>query len=562
MMRSLAGISFVALLTQAVFGQASGVQNAAPAPTFEIADVHVSAHVSNPNLRGGVLRAGRYEIRTATMVDLIRTAYGIDADKVLGGPSWLESDRFDVIAKAPPGATPETAKLMLQALLADRFKLVLHTDSHPLPAYALTVGKGGPPKLKEADGSGDIGCKPTVQTPPPPAPGGQNVPTIMLPTFLYACHSMTMAAFADALRTMNGAQQFFDTSPVVDQTGLKGAWDFTFKYTPKIPPGLNVLLGPGFEIITIFDAVDKQLGLKLDSIKMPIPVMIVDSVNRKPTDNPSGVTTTLPVIPTEFEVADIRLSDPNAGPMPNAGFQPSGRVDLRNYPLKNLITLAWDLNPQADLAGAPKWLDSARVDLIAKMDSGPAAPNQGIDIEAFRPALKALLIERFKMAIHTEPRPVSTYALVAAKPKLAKADPLGRTNCKEGPAPGGKDPRDANPILSRLVTCLNMTMAEFADRLQGLAPGYLQNQVVDSTGIEGAYDFTLSFSANGLAQAVAARVAADAGQPAGASAPSDPGGGVTLFDALTKQLGLKLEQQKITMPVIVIDHIEEKPIDN
>ena len=75
------------------------------------------------------------------MVDLIRTAYGVDADKVLGGPSWLESDRFDVIAKAPPSATPETAKLMLQALLAERFKLVVHTDSHALPGFVLTVGK-------------------------------------------------------------------------------------------------------------------------------------------------------------------------------------------------------------------------------------------------------------------------------------------------------------------------------------------------------------------------------------------------------------------------------------
>src|SRR5438094_651160 len=90
--------------------------------TFEIADVHVSAPTRFPSGRA-LLRGGRFEMRTATMVDLIRTAYGVDADRVLGGPSWLEMDRFDVIAKSPSKPNPETLKTMLQALLADRFKL-------------------------------------------------------------------------------------------------------------------------------------------------------------------------------------------------------------------------------------------------------------------------------------------------------------------------------------------------------------------------------------------------------------------------------------------------------
>jgi uncharacterized protein (TIGR03435 family) len=78
---------------------------------------------------------------TATMVDLIRTAYGVDAQNVIGGPNWLEFDRFDVIAKAPAAASPETLKLMLQALLADRFGLTTHPDNQPLPGFVLTLGK-------------------------------------------------------------------------------------------------------------------------------------------------------------------------------------------------------------------------------------------------------------------------------------------------------------------------------------------------------------------------------------------------------------------------------------
>ena len=75
------------------------------------------------------IRSGRYELHNATIVDLIRTAYGIDADKVLGGPTWLEYDRFDVLAKIPAKVPPPDAlKQMLQSLLADRFKLVVHKD--------------------------------------------------------------------------------------------------------------------------------------------------------------------------------------------------------------------------------------------------------------------------------------------------------------------------------------------------------------------------------------------------------------------------------------------------
>jgi uncharacterized protein (TIGR03435 family) len=150
-----------------------------------------------------VLRTnGRYEFNSATMVDLIRTAYNVDADKVLGGPNWLESDRFDVLAQTPPKTTPDSAKLMLQSLLADCFKLVLHKDAHALPTYALSVGKGGS-KLKESDGSGETGCKMTiqqnnaVQATSIQAAIQSGTPLVLsVATFLYTCKNMTIAAFA------------------------------------------------------------------------------------------------------------------------------------------------------------------------------------------------------------------------------------------------------------------------------------------------------------------------------------------------------------------------------
>jgi len=534
-------------------------------PQFDIADVHVSAASAGAshNMRGGAMRAGMYQIQTATMVDLIKTAYGVDANTVLGGPSWLELDRYDVFAKGPASTSADTAKLMLQALLTDRFKLQMHRDSRPLPGFALTVRKGGTPKLKRADGSGGAGCKLSLLYTDAELGARRQVLTqagensVILQTYLYACQNTTMAAFAEGMRSMAGAQQYFDTGAVANQTGLGGEWDFSFKYTSKPPPSATALGADG-DNITIFDAIDKQLGLKLNTARIPTPVIIVDSVNRKPTDNPPDVKAILPPPPpAEFEVADLRLSDPNAPEVRSRGPQPGGRFEVRNFPLALLITLGWDVS-LSDLKGAPGWLNSARVDLTAKLPSTEATREVlgVVDMGTFQPALKALLIERFKVAIHTEQQLVPGFALVAAKPKMQRADISTRTKCVEGPGAKGKDLRIGNPLLSRLITCQNMTMPEFAKELPRLSRGYFRGEVLDATGIEGAYDFTVSFSSPGVSPAQPAMGAA-AGQPV----PPDPDG-LTIFDALEKQLGLKLEKRNIPMPVVVLDHIERKPTEN
>jgi len=537
-MRALTYISSVALLSGWAFGQPA----TAP-PAFDIADIHGSPRSASPRpvMAGGFLRAGRYELRQATMVDLIKTAYSVDDDKVQGGPSWLETDRFDVVAKAPPTTSTENIKLMLQALLADRFKLVVHADTKPLSVFVLSLGKGKP-KLKEADSSAAPGCQGVPQT---PQPG-------VVPYQVVACHGETMAVLADLLPRMANA---YVTSAVVDSTGLKGTWDFELKWT-----GRGQLAAAGPDGITIFDAIDKQLGLKLEPQKVPQTVVVVDSVNQKPTPNPPEVTTRLPPpAPAEFEVADIKPSLPGANQMI---MMQNSRLDIKGLSLKDLITVGWNLDNTPDmLAPGPKFLDSSHFDVLAKVTTNGPANAPQIDESDLRLMLKALLIDRFKIVTHYEDRPMTAYTLVAAKPKLQKADPSNRTRWKEGPAPASKDPRDANPVLGRLVTCTNMTMAQFADLLQAIAPGYIHSPVLDATGIEGAYDFTFNFSGIGQLQGGGGRNG-DAGPSGAGASASDPNGAVSLFDALSKQLGLKLEAQKRPLPVLVIDHIEEKPTDN
>jgi uncharacterized protein (TIGR03435 family) len=542
MKRTLAVVGLLILASAMAFAQSTETS-----ATFEIADVHPSPHVANQFFIGGVLRGGRYAIKNATMVDLISTAYGVDADKVAGGPSWLEKDRFDIIAKAAPTTSPEALKLMLQSMLADRFKLVTHPDTKSMPVYVLSLGKGKP-KLKEPAATGEPGCQPAPQSGTPG--GSQNIDVL--------CHSMTMEVFAQTLRQMAGG---YLSNPVVDSTGLKGSWDIEIKWTPR-----GALAQAGSDGISIFDAVDKQLGLKLEPQKISQPVLMVDSVNETPTENPPGVAAKLPPVPTEFEVAVIKPSAP--------GEQINGRIDggqisLQATTLKFLITFAWNLNPndQEAIVGAPKWLDSDKFDIIAKTTADANGPPAGaanglpIDLDDLRHMLQALLIDRFKMKVHTEERPVNAYTLLAASPKMKKADPSNRAGCKNGPGADGKDPRIANPVLSRLISCQNVTMAQFAEQLQTLAAGYLFTPVLDATGLEGTWDFTLNFSPAG-AFGGGGRGGDGITTPSDSGTASDPSGALSLFDAINKQLGLKLEKQKRPLPVLVIDHVEQKPTDN
>jgi uncharacterized protein (TIGR03435 family) len=163
---------------------------------------------------------------------------------------------------------------------------------------------------------------------------------------------------------------------------------------------------------------------------------------------------------------------------------------------------------------------------------------------------------------------VDVYTLVAAKPKLKKADPANRPGCKIGPPQPPMDPAEGPPPL--VAICQNVTMAQFADRLQDIARSYIRYRVQDATGIEGSWDLTLSFNPapppggqggrGGPADAPMGALPPDRG-PAGSPA-TDSAGAMTLFIAVEKELGLKLQVHKRPMPVLVIDHIEQRPTDN
>jgi len=539
-----AGLLLVALLSVP-----SVAQPPAASKSFVIADVHVSAFTSNPFMHGNSIQNDRYFLTQATMVDLIATAYGVDAVNVHGGPTWLERDRYDIRAQVPPKTTPDDVKLMLRSLLADRFHLVVKTGSAPMPTYILSAGPGKP-KMSESQ-TADGSCMP--QPPPQNQPAGA-------PSYITVnCKGLTMAALADTLHNFAGG--YLD-QPVVDETGLAGTWDFTIKWT-----GHDQLAKQGADGISIFAAVEKQLGLKLELKTTPRPVFEVASVDETPTPNVANIAEALPEPPpAPFEVAVIKPSAPDER---GYGRISGGQIETRAIPLEFLINFGWDLDPgnNESIANAPPWLDNAKFDILAKAGAGVRVDHFSsgdlINYEDLRSMLRALIADRFQMKWHMEDRPVTAYTLIPIKPRLKPTtDPTQRTRCKEGPGPDGKDPRITSPILNRLLTCQNMTIAQIGDELQHVANGYIHNPVTDGTGLKGSYDFTLSFSSVDKILPNT-NSGANNSNPANANTTSsDPNGALSIFDAVSRQLGLKLEKTKRPYPVLVIDHIEQTPTAN
>jgi len=344
---------------------------------------------------------------------------------------------------------------------------------------------------------------------------------------------------------------------VLDQTNLKGKWNFDVKWSlPALVP-----LADSGQSISPAEALEKQLGLKLEEVPVPTKVVVAYSVERKPAENPPNLKDVLPDIarPTEFEVAAVKLADPNPGPGRPAflamRIQPGGRFVVNGVPLRFLLGRAFEIARNDQLVGIPNWVDSVRVSITAKVGDYPSGESPtGMDPEFLAPLLRSLLKDRFGMAWHTEERSSTAYSLVAGKPKLKKADPESRIYCRNAPPAPNRGPGEM------VLNCQNATMTLFAERLQNVPT--INAVVDDATGLSGGWDFNFSF--NPLPQLMLngpGRGVGNAG-PGGAPVASDPVGGYTVFESLEKQLGLKLEAKKKTVPVIVIDKLNQKPTEN
>jgi len=539
--RTIATLTFLLLPFGTGFGQQVAAQ-----PHFAESEVHASPKGANSRVIARLDKSGRYEIRSATMLNLLTTAYGFDGNHIVGGAGWIEKDLFDVVAKGPAGTDETTLKPMLKTLLTERFELSVHPDTKAMSGYVLRVGRK--PLLKSGDSSGDTGCTAEVSGPGQGRSFRDMVSGAMVQvgpdgTVGYVCRNTTLAEFAEAIRRIPG----LNLGDVQDQTGIKGIWSFKIRWSPAEAR----LSGTGAASISFFDAIDRQLGLKLQREPVPTAVLVIDHVSEFPTPDSSssaGRPGQEPV-PAKFDLATIKLHDRERGGLPRFEIQPGGRFVAEGLTLTNLVARALYDGSGYPVTGVPLWAGSELFDVVAQM---PRASTL-LDTESIGPMLHSLLVERFKLTTHIEERPISIYQMIAVHPKLKKADPANRSHCGNGEATPGTP-----PALSITITCRNTTMAEFAARLRALASPAVNLPVDDDTGLEGAWDFTLSFSSPRMLRSGSALAA---GTPDGIAA-SDPNEAISVFDALQKQLGLKLEPRKRPGRVVVVDHLEKMPTDN
>jgi uncharacterized protein (TIGR03435 family) len=258
-------------------------QETTPTPVFEVASV--KANKSGDT--NGMLRrqpGGRVNATNMPLRQLIQFAYSLAPYQLVGGPGWMAGERYDIVAKmegnpAPvaPGAGPDPAQLALRALLEDRFKLKVRRETREMDIYALVMAKpgGSPgPNLKPATQDCAAAAAAAQRGAPPPLPGS-NVPYcgIQGSPGRIKFGGLPVASFGQAFSGQAGRM-------VVDRTGLTGSWEFELNFAVEARggPGGPDAPAPDPNAPSFFTAIQEQLGLKLESTKGPVEVLVIDSI--------------------------------------------------------------------------------------------------------------------------------------------------------------------------------------------------------------------------------------------------------------------------------------------
>jgi uncharacterized protein (TIGR03435 family) len=278
----------------------------APHLEFEVASVKTNK--SGPMMQMMRTVPSEFRVTNVPLRLLVSLAYRLSSYQMVGGPSWMDSERFDIVAKAPAGATPDQTTLMIRGLLADRFKLKLRAETRDVPIYALVLaradGKLGPKLAKSTDDCEKIlaerraaaqaararGAGPIPFT--PPGPNEKPVCTIsMRPTpVTNGVPVLSFKGGGQPMQTIVNQISSFLNKRVVDKTGLTGLYDFELEFSMRGQMPLTTQAAGGATTTapiddgpTMFDAV-RELGLKLESERGPVEHLVIDSVER-PTED-------------------------------------------------------------------------------------------------------------------------------------------------------------------------------------------------------------------------------------------------------------------------------------
>lgn len=203
--------------------------------------------------------AGRAAMQNVSLKKVMLNAYGIPDDReyMIDGPDFLTSEHFDIEATFPADTPVAKVREMMQTMLAERFNLALHKETRQLPMYSLVVAKGGPKIHPGSPGGGRTSGRPGH----------------------FEATGITMQKLADLIARQAGR-------PVSDATGLQGVFDFTLEWDPQadLQVGTSDVAG-SIQGASIFTALQEQLGLRLESGNGPVEVLVVDRMEKAPTQN-------------------------------------------------------------------------------------------------------------------------------------------------------------------------------------------------------------------------------------------------------------------------------------
>ena len=283
---AVAGVAAVAVPLMVGIGDTTLVSAQSPVVAPRVFDVAaIRLNNSGANVLGiRVVPGGGLRAINATLRSLISEAYQVRDFEVSGGPAWMGSARYDIEAKGQveSGSQEQTGlqvMKMLQALLADRFQLRVHRETKEMPIYALLVAKNGPKLQAPREACFD----PKAGIPPPPTLPGQS-PSRPCGGFNNSSNQMLGAGVGMSRFAANLSR--FTGRTVVDRTGLKGTYDIALRWTPTesqawLPTGP---LPPDDSQPSIFTAMQEQLGLRLESQRGPVEVLVIDQAE-KPSEN-------------------------------------------------------------------------------------------------------------------------------------------------------------------------------------------------------------------------------------------------------------------------------------
>jgi uncharacterized protein (TIGR03435 family) len=275
-------------------------QTAPGRPEFEVASIKPSA--PDEFDKGGArshIDGSQVSFKFLSLATYIAYAYRVKNYQI-SGPDWITSERYDITAKLPAAGSAKNVIEMLRALLEERFQLKTHRESKELPVYALVVGKGGP-KIQESPPDSATAApneaRPGFNSSALPRPGGVTMDLGGGAYYTFADNKLEGGKMR--VSSMVNALSAFMDRPVIDMTNLKGRYDFSLELSPEdframgirasiaagvaIPPQA-VQMADAASLDSLYSAIEK-LGLKLESRKAPVEVLVVDHAEKTPSDN-------------------------------------------------------------------------------------------------------------------------------------------------------------------------------------------------------------------------------------------------------------------------------------